>query len=99
MPPGKALFDDVAYERSDAGWAKREKKFRSVGACQDLKALTEIRLGRRCRLSKELMQGSYNVIYKLHVEGPKEGDPEDDIILRVPCSGIIQFPDEKTLME
>jgi len=98
MGPAKQFFDDVAYERSDVGWEKTERRFRRVGTCEDLKAFVEKYFPKPCKLGKGLVQGSYNIIYRMHLEGG-DGKAGEEVIVRVPCPGIVKFPDEKTMAE
>src|SRR3569833_4358382 len=90
MGPAKQFFDDVAYERSDVGWEKTERRFRRVGTCEDLKAFVEKYFPKPCKLGKGLVQGSYNIIYRMHLEGG-DGKAGEEVIVRVPCLGFVLF--------
>lgn len=60
-----------------------------------MESLTEKWCGKRAGLITLLMIGGYNVIYRICLEGASN----DDVVIRVPCLAMVQFPDEKTLAE
>ncbi|RDL31365.1 uncharacterized protein BP5553_09574 [Venustampulla echinocandica] len=99
MKCDKQFFDDVAYERSDVALEETEKSFRRISTCRELSSLMERYLGNRSNLRRRLIKGSYNVIYKFTVEDRGAEGRGEEIILRIPFPGVVQFPDEKTLME
>ncbi|CRK33088.1 hypothetical protein BN1723_016894 [Verticillium longisporum] len=85
--------DDLAWEKSDEAFDKWEANIHNrtmYHAIADF--ILEYKSGDVVELHKPIM-GGYNILYRLEY---KDGS---SVALRVPCKGIVQFPEEKVRYE
>jgi hypothetical protein len=67
-------------------------RHRSV--CRSLVKLAEAKFGSQGTLVPPLIGGGFNMLYRVRIEGRSP-----DIMVRLPCTTLIQFPQEKTVQE
>ncbi|KAH6697237.1 hypothetical protein F5X68DRAFT_238615 [Plectosphaerella plurivora] len=67
---------------------------RHKSACRKVEQLAEEKFGSRATLVSPLVGRGFNMLYRVHVE-----DRAPDIMVRLPCTTLIQFPEEKTAQE
>ncbi|EXL65866.1 hypothetical protein FOPG_17932 [Fusarium oxysporum f. sp. conglutinans race 2 54008] len=94
MPKARQNYDDVAWNKNDEAFDDSQKQLRHKTTCRLVESLAESILNKRASLSSPIFFGGFNVIYRLR----PEGDPYD-VIVRLPCPDLAQFPEEKTLYE
>ncbi|EEU43829.1 uncharacterized protein NECHADRAFT_29954 [Fusarium vanettenii 77-13-4] len=94
MNKARQNFDEVAWDRNDEAWEKSQKQLRLKSTCRLVESLAAKVLGKRASLVSPIFFGGFNVLYRIHLEGH---DP--DVIVRLPCPDLVQFPEEKTLYE
>ncbi|KAK4145848.1 uncharacterized protein C8A04DRAFT_35416 [Dichotomopilus funicola] len=69
---------------------------RLKATCRAVERLAEQCLGTPATLVPPLVAGGFNMLYKVHLAG----DPlRPDVMVRLPCPSLVQFPDEKTVQE
>jgi aminoglycoside phosphotransferase (APT) family kinase protein len=88
-------FDNLVWDRNDEAWAESQKQLRYKTTCRLAESLVEKKFGRKpATLVSPLIIGGYNILYRIRLEGTSP-----DVILRLPCPSLAQFPAEKTLRE
>jgi hypothetical protein len=92
---GREDFDNVAWDRNDEAWEKSRKRLRQTSICRLVESLVEQKFNKRTTLvSIPLIIGGYNILYRVRLDGVSP-----NVIVRLPCPHLAQFPDEKTLRE
>ncbi|KAK3368664.1 hypothetical protein B0H63DRAFT_488901 [Podospora didyma] len=102
MKYAKRSFDRVAYERSQACWAAVEAMHRQPENWEQLLRLVGRHFERRADFHKQTVRGTFNILYCLRVRDHGAQHRHSfykDVILRMPCLGVVHFPDEKILAE
>ncbi|RSM04652.1 hypothetical protein CDV31_009976 [Fusarium ambrosium] len=94
MSKARQNFDEVAWDRNDEAWEKSQKQLRLKSTCRLVESLAEKVLGKRASLVSPIFFGGFNVLYRIHLEGD-----DSNVIVRLPCPDLVQFPEEKTLYE
>ncbi|WXC48152.1 hypothetical protein QX201_007867 [Fusarium graminearum] len=88
-------LDNVAWDKNDDAWEKSQKQLRLKSTCRKVEALAETVLGKKsASLVSPIFFGGFNVLYRISFE-----HKSSDIIVRLPCPDLVQFPEEKTCYE
>ncbi|UZP40467.1 hypothetical protein NXS19_008283 [Fusarium pseudograminearum] len=88
-------FDDLAWDKNDESWEKSQKQLRLKSTCRKVEALAETALGKKsASLVSPISFGGFNVLYRISFE-----KDTSDVIVRLPCPVLVQFPEEKTRYE
>ncbi|KAM5347068.1 hypothetical protein ACJ41O_010073 [Fusarium nematophilum] len=94
MTKARQSFDGVAWDRNDEAWDESQKRLRLKSTCRLVEALAGKVFEKRASLVTPIFFGGFNVLYRIHLEGHSS-----DVIVRLPCPDLVQFPEEKTLYE
>ncbi|RFU32577.1 hypothetical protein B7463_g3765, partial [Scytalidium lignicola] len=94
MDKDRQDFDNVAWDRNDRAWEESQKQLRLTSTCNLVESLVKQKFGKCATLISPLIIGGYNILYRIRLEGVSA-----DVMIRVPCPNLAQFPDEKTLRE
>lgn len=87
-------FDNLAWDKNDEAWEESQKQLRHKSTCRLAESLVEQKFGKRATLVSPLIIGGYNILYRIRLEGVSP-----DVMVRLPCPNLVQFPEEKTLRE
>ncbi|KAH8656616.1 phosphotransferase [Tricladium varicosporioides] len=87
-------FDSVAWDRNDEGWEEAQKQLRLPSTCRRVESLIQQKDRKIAILVPPVIFGGYNVLYRIRIEGTAS-----DVMVRLPCPGLAQFPCEKSLSE
>ncbi|KAL2752450.1 hypothetical protein ACRALDRAFT_2061008 [Sodiomyces alcalophilus JCM 7366] len=71
-----------------------DKQLRLKTTCRKVEELAEEKSGRSATLISPLIFGGFNILYRIRLEGTSP-----DIMVRLPCPSLVQFPQEKTIHE
>ncbi|CAG7554595.1 unnamed protein product [Fusarium equiseti] len=94
MTKARQNFDDVAWDKNDEAFEESQKRLRLQSICRKIETLAESVLGKPATLVSPIFFGGFNVLYQISLEGDAS-----DIMVRVPCPDLVQFPEEKPLYE
>ncbi|KAM0228841.1 hypothetical protein ACHAPO_010478 [Fusarium lateritium] len=95
MPKARESFDEVAWDKNDEAWDESRNKLRLKSTCRQVEALAEKAVGKTsASLVSPIFFGGFNVLYRI-----KFKHDSSDVIVRLPCPDLVQFPKEKTLYE
>ncbi len=94
MDKDRQDFDNVAWDKNDEAWEESQKQLRLKSTCRLVESLVGQKFGKRATVASPLIIGGYNILYRICLEGASA-----DVIVRVPCPNLAQFPEEKTLRE
>ncbi|KAK3298755.1 uncharacterized protein B0H64DRAFT_422494 [Chaetomium fimeti] len=84
MYDGQEELDNLVWDKNDEDSDKSLKQMR-------LK-----RFGIPATLVSPLVVGGFNILYRVRLDGVS---PRPDVMVRLPCPNLVQFPVEKTLQE
>lgn len=94
MEETRCNFDNLVWDRNDEAWEESQKQLRLKASCRIVEFIVEQKFGKRTSLISPLIMGGYNILYRLRLQ-----DSPANVLLRVPCPNLAQFPIEKTLRE
>jgi len=94
MYDGQEELDNLVWDKNDEDSEESQKRMRLKTTCRQVEHLAEQKFGRPATLVSPLIMGGFNILYRIHLEGVSP-----DIIVRLPCPSLVQFPDEKTDQE
>ncbi|KAF4471880.1 Phosphotransferase [Fusarium albosuccineum] len=94
MTKARQNFDDVAWDRNDEAFEESQKRLRLKTTCRLVEALAKKVFEKQASLVSPIYFGGFNVLYRIQLEGDSS-----DVIVRVPCPDLVQFPEEKTVYE
>ncbi|KAF4980538.1 hypothetical protein FZEAL_3473 [Fusarium zealandicum] len=94
MYDGQEELDNLVWDKNDDDSEKAQKQMRLKTVCSKVEKLAEAKLGKPARLISPLMVGGFNILYRIRLE-----DTSPDVMVRLPCPSLVQFPDEKTIQE
>jgi hypothetical protein len=89
-------LDNLVWDKNDKDSDKSLKHMRLKTTCREVERLAQQRFKTRAALVSPLIVGGFNILYRVHLEGVP---PRPDVMVRLPCPSLVQFPDEKTLQE
>ena len=94
MYDGQEELDNLAWDKNDEDSEKALKQMRHKSVCRNVEELSEAKFGKPATLITPLVAGGFNMLYRIRLE-----DTSPDIMVRLPCPSLIQFPWEKTAQE
>lgn len=94
MDQDRQDYDNLAWDVNDDAWEEAQKYLRLSSTCDLVVSLVARKFGRNATLVTPLRIGGFNILYRVHVEGKSP-----DVMIRLPCPSLAQFPDEKTIQE
>lgn len=94
MYDGQEELDNLAWDNNDEDSEKALKQMRHKSVCRNIEELSEAKFGKPATLITPLVAGGFNMLYRIRVE-----EISPDIMVRLPCPSLIQFPWEKTAQE
>lgn len=62
--------------------------------CRQVEILAEQKFGKPATLVSPLFIAGFNILYRIHFD-----EVSPDVMVRLPCPNVVQFPDEKTIQE
>ncbi|KAI5854506.1 phosphotransferase [Durotheca rogersii] len=87
-------LDNLVWDKNDEDSDKAQKEMRLKTTCRKVEELVEEKFGKSATLISPLIFGGFNILYRIRLEGTSP-----DIMVRLPCPSLVQFPDEKTIHE
>ncbi|KAM0354965.1 hypothetical protein ACHAPU_000809 [Fusarium lateritium] len=87
-------FDNVVWDKNDGTFEDAQKQLRLKSTCRLVESLVEEVFKTPSSLRPPIFFGGFNVIYQVRPEGHSS-----NVIVRVPCPSLVQFPEEKTACE
>lgn len=94
MYDGQEELDNLAWDKNDEDSEKALKQMRHSSVCRNIEKLSEVKFGKPATLITPLVAGGFNMLYRIRLE-----ETSPDIMVRLPCPSLIQFPREKTAQE
>lgn len=94
MYDGQEELDNVAWDKNDEDSEKALKQMRHKSVCRAIEELSEAKFGKPATLVTPLVGGGFNMLYRIRLE-----ETLPNIMVRLPCPSLIQFPGEKTAQE
>ncbi|KAK4034488.1 phosphotransferase [Parachaetomium inaequale] len=96
MYDGQEELDNLVWDKNDEDADKSLKKMRLKTTCREVERLAAQRFRTRATLVSLLIVGGFNILYRVHLA---EDPPRPDVMVRLPCPSLVQFPGVKTLQE
>ena len=90
----RADFDNLVWDKNDEAWEKSQRRLRYTQTCLLAASLAEQKFGQPAKFVSPVHIGGYNVLYKIHLE-----ETSLDVMVRLPCPELCQFPHEKVVAE
>ncbi|KAF7534110.1 hypothetical protein G7Z17_g13411 [Cylindrodendrum hubeiense] len=87
-------LDNHVWDKNDVASEEGMKVMRRTATCRKVEELVEEKFRRPATLVTPLIFGGFNVLYRIHVEGISP-----DVVVRLPCPSLVQFPNEKIVQE
>ncbi|KAF5670912.1 kinase-like domain-containing protein [Fusarium heterosporum] len=94
MYNGQEELDNLVWDRNDEESEVAQNQLRLKTFCRKVEEFTQQKFGKPARLISPLIFGGFNVLYRMRVEGLSP-----DVMVRLPCPSLVQFPREKTIYE
>lgn len=94
MYDGQEELDNLAWDKNDEDSGKALKEMRHKELCRRIEELVGAKFGKPAKLVPPLVGGGFNMLYRISIE-----QQSPDIMVRLPCPGLVQFPGEKTAQE
>jgi hypothetical protein len=91
---GQEELDNLVWDKNDEDSEAAQNKLRLNTFCRKVEEFVQHKFGKPAKLITPLMFGGFNVLYCIRVEGMSP-----DVMLRLPCPSVVQFPGEKTVYE
>ena len=89
-------LDNFVWDKNDEDSDKSLKHMRLKATCREVERLAQQRFTTRATLVSPLIVGGFNILHRVRLEGVPL---RPDVMVRLPCPSLVQFPDEKTLQE
>lgn len=94
MYDGQEELDSLVWDKNDEDADGAQKRMRLKATCRKVVELVEWKYGRPATLITPLIMGGFNVLYRVSLE-----DTATNVMVRLPCPALVQFPEEKTVQE
>ncbi|OAQ65777.1 protein kinase-like domain [Pochonia chlamydosporia 170] len=94
MYDGQEELDNLVWDNNDEESEESIKQLRHKDTCRKVEALAEQKLGEPSSLVSPLILGGFNILYRI-----RRANTSPDVMVRLPCPALVQFPDEKTKQE
>lgn len=95
MYDGQEKLDDVVWDKNDEDVDKALKQLRHIPFCRKVEQFVHGKVGKSAKIVPPLIGGGFNTLYRVRLDG----DSSSDIMVRLPCPSLVQFPEEKILQE
>ncbi|KAK2021946.1 hypothetical protein LX32DRAFT_574415 [Colletotrichum zoysiae] len=96
MYDGQEELDNLVWDKNDEESGEAQNQMRLKSTCRKVEELAKEKFGKPATLIPPLIFGGFNVLYRMRLEG---ASPDADVMIRLPCPSLVQFPDEKTIYE
>ncbi|KAF5974580.1 hypothetical protein FBULB1_7716 [Fusarium bulbicola] len=93
MYDGQEEHDNLVWDKNDEVVEVAQQQMRLKTFCRKVEGFVKQKFGRPATLISPLMMGGFNVLYRVRVE-----DMSPDVMVRLPCPSLVQFPVEKTML-
>jgi aminoglycoside phosphotransferase (APT) family kinase protein len=87
-------MDNLVWDKNDEDSLQGQMQMRLHTTCRKVEEVAEAHFGKPTTLILPLTLGGFNILYRLRLE-----DAPSDVMVRVPCPGLVPFPTEKTVYE
>ena len=94
MPQERQDYDNDAWDLNDDASDISIKQLTRSSVCDRVVSAVAKQFQKPATLVKPLQLGGNNILYRVHVDGLQR-----DILVRLPCPNLSEFPMEKTLQE
>ncbi|KAF5027364.1 hypothetical protein F66182_524 [Fusarium sp. NRRL 66182] len=91
---GQEELDNLVWDKNDQDADAARQEMRLKTFCRKVEKLAQDKLGKPAKLVSPLLFGGFNIVYRVRLEGMSP-----DVLVRLPCPSLVQFPREKTLQE
>ncbi|KAK1973252.1 phosphotransferase [Colletotrichum cereale] len=94
MYDGQEELDNLVWDKNDEDHDEAQRRMRLSTTCRKVAELAEEKFGKPATLISPLVVGGFNILYRIRLE-----ETSRDVMVRLPCPSLVQFPDEKTVHE
>ncbi|KAF2972817.1 hypothetical protein GQX73_g694 [Xylaria multiplex] len=94
MYDGQEELDNLVWDKNDEESEKSQKEMQLKSRCRLVERLAMEKFGRTATLVPPLVMGGFHMLYRIRLEGVTP-----DIMVRLPCPDLVQYPDEKITQE
>ncbi|KAG5744851.1 hypothetical protein H9Q69_012687 [Fusarium xylarioides] len=94
MYDGQEEHDILVWDKNDEDFEAAQQQMRLKAFCRKVEGFVQQKFGRPATLISPLIIGGFNTLYRVRVE-----DMSPDVMVRLPCPSLVQFPAEKTMYE
>ncbi|KAF9876705.1 phosphotransferase [Colletotrichum karsti] len=94
MYGGQEELDNLVWDKNEEASEEAQNEMRLKSTCRKVEKLAEEKFGKAATLISPLILGGFNILYRIRLEGTSP-----DVIVRLPCPSLVQFPREKTVHE
>ncbi|KAF5661596.1 kinase-like domain-containing protein [Fusarium circinatum] len=91
---GQEELDNLVWDKNDEDSEAAQNQLRLKTFCRQVEEFVQHRFGKPATLISPLIFGGFNVLYRVQVE-----EMSPDVMIRLPCPSLVQFPGEKTMYE
>ncbi|KAF4956497.1 hypothetical protein FGADI_3776 [Fusarium gaditjirri] len=91
---GQEELDNLVWDKNDEDSEAAQNRLRLKAFCRQVEDFVQDRFGKPASLISPLIFGGFNVLYRVQVE-----EMSPDVMVRLPCPSLVQFPGEKTMYE
>ncbi|KAG5805407.1 hypothetical protein H9Q74_010684 [Fusarium xylarioides] len=92
MYDGQEEHDILVWDKNDEDFEAAQQQMRLKAFCRKVEGFVQQKFGRPATLISPLIIGGFNTLYRVRVE-----DMSPDVMVRLPCPSLVQFPAEKTI--
>lgn len=94
MYDGQEELDNLVWDKNDEDSDEAQKRMRLKTTCRKVEELAQEKFAKPATLISPLIFGGFNILYRIRLEGTSP-----DVMVRLPCPSLVQFPNEKTVYE
>lgn len=87
-------LDNLVWDKNDEDADEAQKHLRLKTTCRKVEELAEEKFKLPATLVSPLILGGFNILYRVRLD-----DLSPDVMIRLPCPSLVQFPEEKTAQE
>ncbi|KAJ3533091.1 hypothetical protein NM208_g8141 [Fusarium decemcellulare] len=94
MYDGQEELDNLVWDKNDEDSDKARKRMRLKTTCRKVEQLAKDKFDKTATFISPILFGGFNILYRIRLEGTSP-----DVMVRLPCPSLVQFPGEKTVQE
>ncbi|KID82299.1 phosphotransferase [Metarhizium guizhouense ARSEF 977] len=94
MYDGQEELDNLVWDKNEEDSDAALQQLRLKDTCRKVEELAEHKFATEAVLISPLIVGGFNILYRIRL-----AQVQPDVMIRLPCPSLVQFPDEKTAQE